>query len=40
MSISAISFGQSLELMVGHERLFADVQWLKFIDDKKAIFIV
>ena len=27
---------QSLEVMVGHERLFADVQWLKFMDaDRK-----
>ena len=35
ISISSISFGQSLELMLGHERLFADVQWLKFIDEDK-----
>ena len=35
VSVSTVSFGQSLELMVGHERLFADVQWLKFIDEHK-----
>ena len=35
VSVSTLSFGQSLELMVGHERLFADVQWLKFIDTDK-----
>ena len=28
------SFGQSLEIMVGHERIFADAQWLKFMDGK------
>ncbi|MEO0468464.1 MAG: hypothetical protein AAF206_02495 [Bacteroidota bacterium] len=27
--------GQSLELMLGHERIFADVQWLKFIDQDR-----
>lgn len=27
--------GQSLELMMGHERIFADAQWLKFMDAKK-----
>ena len=27
--------GQSLEIMVGHERIFADVQWLKFVDAQK-----
>ena len=32
LSISIASWGQSLELMLGNERLFADVQWLKFID--------
>jgi hypothetical protein len=26
---------QSLELMAGHEGIFADVQWLKFMDSKK-----
>lgn len=28
-------FGQSLEIMAGHERIFADAQWLKFMDTKK-----
>lgn len=28
-------FGQSLEIMTGNERIFADVQWLKFINSKK-----
>lgn len=27
--------GQSLEIMVGHERIFADAQWLKFVDSKR-----
>ena len=27
--------GQSLEIMVGNERIFADVQWLKFIDQSR-----
>ncbi|PHN02576.1 hypothetical protein [Flavilitoribacter nigricans] len=27
-------FAQSLELMVGHEQIFADAQWLKFWDNK------
>lgn len=29
------SFSQSLEVMAGHEQVFADVQWLKFMDTKK-----
>ena len=33
--ISTISFGQSIELMAGNQRLFADVQWLKFMDDNR-----
>ncbi|MEM6345062.1 MAG: hypothetical protein AAF927_14320 [Bacteroidota bacterium] len=32
LSLAFSSWGQSLELMLGNERLFADVQWLKFID--------
>ena len=28
------SFGQSLEIMVGHERIFVDAQWLKFMNNK------
>jgi hypothetical protein len=39
VSVSTIGFGQSLELMVGHERLFADVQWLKFVDKNKQLSI-
>lgn len=31
--------GQSLEIMVGHEGLFADAQWLKFLDEKKHISV-
>lgn len=32
--LSIASYGQSLEIMLGHERLFADVQWLKFMDNE------
>lgn len=32
-------WGQSLELMVGHERIFADIQWLKFVDVDKHISV-
>lgn len=35
----ASSLGQSLEIMVGHEGLFADAQWLKFLDEKKHVSI-
>ena len=30
--LSIPCFSQSLEIMVGHERIFADAQWLKFMD--------
>lgn len=30
--LSIPCFSQSLEMMVGHERIFVDAQWLKFID--------
>ena len=35
MFLSNFGRGQSLEIMVGNERIFADVQWLKFIDSQK-----
>ena len=32
---SFICSGQSLEIMAGHESVFADVQWLDFVDANK-----
>ena len=29
------NYGQSLEIMVGHKRIFADAQWLKFMDNER-----
>ena len=35
LSLSNFFFAQSLEIMAGDQRIFADVQWLKFIDTPK-----
>lgn len=33
------NFGQSLEIMAGHQGLFGDVQWLKFVDEGRHFSI-
>ena len=33
------SIGQNLELMTGHEELFVDVQWLKFLGNEKQFSV-
>ncbi len=35
LGVAATTKGQSLEVMPGTERIFADVQWLEFLDDGK-----